>query len=62
MTAIVLASISEGHTDLADLCFLLAFILLAVAFVVELVNRPMNIIRDLGLAAIALIALGFFVL
>jgi hypothetical protein len=58
----ILASISEGHTDLADLCFLLAFILLAVAFVVEIVNRPMNIIRDCGIAAAALIALGFFVL
>lgn len=58
----ITATISSGHTDLADLLFLLAFILMVVATAFAVVVKPLNLGRIATLAAGALFALAWFVL
>ena len=57
----ITAAISEGHTDLADLLFLLAFICATIALVVEALSTK-TIVRLAAFAAGALVALAWFVL
>ena len=58
----MLSSIAQGHVDLADILFLIAFIVFCVAFVIEVMIRPVVLDRLCITAGLALIALGWFVL
>lgn len=60
--AMIVSTISDGHTDIADLCFLLATILGAIATVVLILERPLSTWRLCVTVAIALVSLGAFVL
>lgn len=60
--AMMWATISDGHTDLADLCFLLAEIIADVAIISLLLTKPISLWRLCMSAAVALVSLGAFVL
>lgn len=64
MLAIFIAQISDGHVDLADVLDLVAFVVAAVAVILEAASVTVSdrLRRALVPAAIALIALAFFVL
>jgi hypothetical protein len=52
----------HGKASLADILFLAAFIVAVVAAIIAWVIAPRNIWATFVAAAIALVALGFFVL
>lgn len=57
----MIAAIATGHVDLADVLFLIAFVLFVGAFVVRVMARSaIDVIAST--AAAALVALAFFVL
>jgi len=58
----MIATISEGHADLADVLFLVAFILFAIVFVLRLLGVPIPARVDLIAAGLACVALAWFVL
>jgi hypothetical protein len=58
----MIAAISEGHFDLADLFFLVAAILFIIVFVAKLASATIPPKLDLIAAGLALVALGWFVL
>lgn len=58
----MIAAISEGHADLADVLFLVAFILFAIVFVLHLLGVPIPPKVDLIAAGLACLALAWFVL
>jgi hypothetical protein len=60
--AIMWATISSGHEDLADFCFLLAEIVADVAIVSLLLTKPVNLWRLCMSIAVALVTVGAFVM
>jgi hypothetical protein len=58
----MIATISSGHADLADVLFLVAFILFAAVFVLKLLGVPIPPKVDLIAAGLACLALAWFVL
>jgi ABC-type dipeptide/oligopeptide/nickel transport system permease component len=58
----MLAEISHGHADLADVLFLVAFVLAVIAGVIMGMAKPRLIDHVLMYATLALLALAFFVL
>jgi len=58
----VIAAISEGHADLADVLFLVAFILFVIVFLLKLFGVPIPAKVDLIAAGLACLALAWFVL
>jgi hypothetical protein len=58
----VIAAISSGHADLADVLFLVAFILFVIVFVLKLLGTPIPPRVDLIAAGLACVALAWFVL
>ena len=62
--AMTIATISEGHTDLADLLFLIAFIVGVLAVVAGIVTTgiPAKIQAILVPLILALVSLAWFVL
>ena len=58
----MIATISSGHADLADVLFLVAFILFVIVFVLKLVGVPIPPKVDLIAAGLACLALAWFVL
>ena len=58
----MIAAISEGHTDLADLLFLISFIVFVIGVVFTVITKPLNILWLTLHAGLALVALAWFVL
>jgi hypothetical protein len=58
----MLATIADGHIDLADFLFLLAFIVFVIAVVLDVMVNPRPLRSILVSAGLALVALAWFVL
>lgn len=58
----MIATISSGHADLADVLFLVAFILFVIVFALKLAGVPIPPKVDLIAAGLACLALAWFVL
>jgi hypothetical protein len=58
----VIATISEGHADLADALFLVAFIIFVVLFLLQLFLVAIPARLNLIAAGLACVALAWFVL
>lgn len=58
----MLATISEGHVDLADVLFLIAFIICAVVFVLRLCSVALPPKLDWLALVLGLLSLAWFVL
>lgn len=58
----MLSTVAAGHADLADVLFLVAFIVFAVVFVAKLSGVPWPAKIDLIAAGLACVALGWLVL
>lgn len=58
----MLAEIIHGHVDLADVLFMVAFILFAVVFVLKLLAVALPAKLDLLVAGLACLALAWWVL
>lgn len=60
--AVVVAAISEGHADLGDLLFLLAFVVFVAVVLLQVMRSPIDTVRVGFGAGLALLALALFVL
>ena len=58
----MIAAISQGHADLADVLFLVAFILFVIVFALKFFGVPIPARVDLIAAGLACLALAWFVL
>lgn len=58
----MLATISQGHADLADVLFLIAAILFAIVFVLKLLGTAIPPKVDFIAAGLACLAVAWFVL
>lgn len=58
----IVATISEGHADLADVLFLVAFIIFAVWFLLQAMGFPIPAKISVLAAGLACVSLALFVL
>lgn len=58
----MISQISQGHVDLADVLFLLAFILACLGAVLTVLVKPLNLKHLTGWLVAALFTLAWFVL
>lgn len=57
-----MAQISQGHVDLADVLFLLAFIVACIGIALTVLVKPINLPHLAGWLTLALFELAWFVL